>query len=92
VAPGRPKGTAQPDLPAALQHGDDHDVGDADAADQDRDGAQAEEQPEKAVLAAARAARMPEGRLTRTVSGCAGLAVKGRTAATAWTWSAAARR
>jgi hypothetical protein len=35
---------AQPELGAAFQDGDDHDVGDADRADQEGDGAEAEEQ------------------------------------------------
>ncbi len=48
--------------------------------------------PVNAERAAARAARMLEGRLTCTASGWAGLAVNGSTLATAWTWSGAARR
>ena len=44
LAPGGAKGAAQPDLLTALKHGDDHDVGDADRADQQRDRAEAEEQ------------------------------------------------
>ena len=44
LAPGGAQGAAQPDLLAAFQHGDDHDVGHADRADQQRDRAQAEEQ------------------------------------------------
>ena len=42
--PGRAEGAAQADLGAALEDGDHHDVGDADAADQQRDRAEAEEQ------------------------------------------------
>ena len=41
---GRAEGPAQADLGAAFEHGDDHDVGDADAADQEGDRAEAEEQ------------------------------------------------
>ena len=39
-----PEGAAQPDLGAPFEDGDDHDVGHADGADQQRDRAQAEEQ------------------------------------------------
>ena len=35
---------AQPDLGAAFEDGDDHDVGDADGSDEEGDGAEAEEQ------------------------------------------------
>ena len=45
-----------------------------------------------AVPAAARAARMLDGVLTCTPSGCAGLAVNGSTLVTACTWSGSARR
>jgi hypothetical protein len=48
--------------------------------------------PVKAVRAAARAARMLDGRLTCTASGWAGFAVNGRTLATGCTWSGTARR
>jgi hypothetical protein len=41
---GRAEGAAQADLGAALEDGDDHDVGDPDAADEQCDGSQAEEQ------------------------------------------------
>ena len=44
LAAGGAQRAAQPDLGAALQHGDDHDVGHPDRADQQRDRAQAEEQ------------------------------------------------
>src|SRR3954453_23448452 len=39
VPAGRPEGAAQADLTAAFEHRDDHDVGDADRADQDGDDA-----------------------------------------------------
>ena len=42
-APGA-KSPPQPDLAAALEHGDDHDVGHADGADQQGDRAQPQEQ------------------------------------------------
>jgi hypothetical protein len=48
--------------------------------------------PAYAVRAAARAARMLDGRLTCTASGWAGLAVNGSTLTTGCTWSGAARR
>jgi hypothetical protein len=48
--------------------------------------------PVNAVPAAARAARMLEGRLTCTASGWAGFAVNGSTLATGCTWSGVARR
>ena len=41
---------AQPDLGAPFEHGDDHDVGDADGADQQGDGAEAEEQGVEGAL------------------------------------------
>src|SRR6202040_38621 len=40
VAFGGAQGAAQPDLGAAFQDGDDHDVGDSDGADPQRDRAQ----------------------------------------------------
>ena len=45
VAAAGAQGPAQADLGAAFEDGDDHDVGDADPADQQGDRAQAEEQP-----------------------------------------------
>src|SRR6202034_2661987 len=44
LASGGPEGPAQPDLAAAFQHGDHHDVRDPHGTDQQRDRAQAEEQ------------------------------------------------
>src|SRR5580698_8224036 len=44
VAPGGTQGPTQADLGAALQDRDDHDVGDADAADEEGHGAETEEQ------------------------------------------------
>src|SRR5215468_6384812 len=44
VAPGGAQRAAQPDFGAAFEDGDDHDVGHADGADQQRDRAEAEEQ------------------------------------------------
>jgi hypothetical protein len=41
---GGAQSTAQADLGAAFEDGDDHDVGDADRADQQGDRAEAEEQ------------------------------------------------
>ena len=41
---------AQADLRAAFEHADDHDVGDADRADEQRDGAEAEEQAVEGAL------------------------------------------
>jgi hypothetical protein len=40
VASGGAEGAAQADLGAAFQHRDDHDVGDADPADEQRHGAE----------------------------------------------------
>ena len=45
VAAAGAQGPAQADLGAAFEDGDDHDVGDADPADEQGDGAEAEEQP-----------------------------------------------
>ena len=50
LAAGGAQGAAQPDLGAAFQDGDDHDVGDPDRADQQRDRAQAEEQGVEGAL------------------------------------------
>ena len=41
-APGRAERAAQADLGPAFEYGDDHDVRDPDAADEQRDGAEAE--------------------------------------------------
>ena len=57
VAAGRAERAAQADLRPALQHRDDHRVGDADAADQQRDRAEAEEQPGQRVVGRRRARR-----------------------------------
>src|SRR5207247_254969 len=42
--------TAQPDLGAPLEHADQHDVGDADSTDEERDGAKAEEEAVESTL------------------------------------------
>ena len=44
MAPGGAEGAAQPDLGAAFEDGDDHDVGHPDRADEQRDRTQAQEQ------------------------------------------------
>jgi hypothetical protein len=44
LAFGGAEAAAEADLGAALEHANKHDVGDADRADQQRDGAEAEEQ------------------------------------------------
>jgi len=57
-----PSARRSPDLGAAFEHGDDHDVGDADGADEQGHRAQAEEQPLSAdFAAAARATSASEG-------------------------------
>ena len=45
MAAGGAERSAEADFGAAFEDGDDHDVGDADAADEQGDGAEAEEQP-----------------------------------------------
>ena len=50
VALGGAQGAAQPDLAAAFQHGDDHDVGHSDRADEQGDRAQPEEQGVEGAL------------------------------------------
>ena len=50
VPSGGAKGAAQSDLGATFEDGDDHDVGDADRADQEGDGAQAKEQAVEGTL------------------------------------------
>src|SRR5262249_30729182 len=50
MAFGGAQGAPQSDLRAALEDGDDHDVGDSDCADQEGDGAEAEEQAVEGAL------------------------------------------
>ena len=50
VAFGGAERAAQPDLGAAFEDGDDHDVGDADCADEERDGAEAQEEAVEGAL------------------------------------------
>ena len=47
---GGPEGAAQPDLGAAFEDRDDHDVRDADRADEEGDGTEAEEQAVEGAL------------------------------------------
>ena len=47
LALGRAEGAAEADLRAAFQHRDDHDVGDADGADDQGHDAEAEEDPRR---------------------------------------------
>jgi hypothetical protein len=44
LGPGGAERAPEPDLGAAFEHADDHDVGHADGADEQRDGAESEEQ------------------------------------------------
>ena len=50
LAFGRAERAAQPDLGAALEDADQHDVGDADGADEERDGAESEEEAVERAL------------------------------------------
>jgi hypothetical protein len=50
VSAGSAEGAAESDFAAAFEHGDDHDVGDPDRADQERDGTKAEQQSGELVL------------------------------------------
>ena len=62
---------AQPDLGAALEHRDDHDVGHPDRADQQRDRAQPEKQGvERAAIHGGTAIALPrdDGGLSVTVT------------------------
>ena len=63
VALGRAEGAAQADLRAALEHGDDHDVGDADAADEQGHRAEAEEERGERVVG------LPPGPARRRTAG-----------------------
>ncbi len=47
---GRAEAAAQADLAAALEDADEHDVGDADGADEQRDGAESEEEAIEGAL------------------------------------------
>ena len=87
MAAGGAEGSAQSDLRTPFQDGDDHDVGDADAADQQGDGAEAEEQAAVGALGGdlGREDVGGEDVPSRSV-GLAGLTVAGSTAATAVTW------
>ena len=91
VAFGGAEGAAQPDLAAAFEDGDDHDVGDADGADEQGDGAEAEEQAVEGALGVGLGDERGEGWLTSTSLGFSGLAVAASTDWTALTWSVWAR-
>ena len=80
---GGAEGAAQSDLGAAFEDGDDHDVGDADRADEQGDGAEAEEQAVEGALASAWATSAADGWLTLTWLGFSGLAVAARRLSTA---------
>ena len=84
-------GSASLFFSASFEDGDDHDVGHSNGADQQRDGAQAQEQSSKALWASAWATSAAEGWLTLTSLGFSGLAVAARTESTAATWSVWAR-
>ena len=91
VAAGGAEGAAQADLGAAFEDRDDHDVGDADTADEQGDGSQAEEQAVVGASAATSASRIPDSSVTCAAAGLAGSTVSGSTAATATTWLKTAR-
>ena len=74
---------------AAFQDGDDYDVGDADAADEQSDGSQVEEQG--VVGTFGEHFGQQDSSVTVTVEGLAGLTVACRTAATALTWDGLVR-
>jgi hypothetical protein len=74
LAAGGAEHPAQPDLLAASQNRDDHDVGHPDRADQQRDRAQAKEQRVEWPLASAWAVSASEGWETVTWFGFTGLA------------------
>ena len=57
VATGRAERAPQADLRSPFEHRDHHHVGDADTADDERDGAQPEQQPPQALVDAGRVPR-----------------------------------
>ena len=81
-AAAAPSARLQPDLRAALRDRDHHHVRDAHAADQQRDGAEAEEQCGEGALGCSTRLERLRGLLISTSSGCAGLAVAARTSRT----------
>src|SRR5260221_1482394 len=74
LAAGGAERPAQPDLGATLEDGDDHDVGDPDRADQQRDRAEAEEQGVEGALGVGLGGRAADGWETVTWPGFSGLA------------------
>ena len=92
VAPGRAEGPPHADLAAPLEHRDHHHVGDADAADEQRHRAEAEQQRgERLVGGRAFAASASEGRLTSPRSAAAGWSSRGSTSRTSSTRSGSVR-
>src|SRR5258708_33141615 len=74
LAAGGAERPAQPDLGATLEDGDDHDVGDPDRADQQRDRAEAEEQGVERALGVGLGGRAADGWGTVTWPGVSALA------------------
>jgi len=72
LAAGGAERPAQPDLGATLEDGDDHDVGDPDRADQQRDRAEAEEQGVEGALGVGLGGRAADGWETVTWPGFPG--------------------
>ena len=91
VASGGAEGSAQPDLGPAFEHGDDHDVGHPDRADQQGNGAETQEEVVEGALASAWATRAAEGWETSTSLGFSGLAVAASKLSTWSTWLVWAR-
>jgi hypothetical protein len=78
---------AQPDFGAALEHGDHHGVGYPDPADQQGDGAQAEQEPGEGDVGGGLGGERVQGGDTSTSLGWAGLAVAASTPRTVSTMS-----
>ena len=91
VAFGGAERAAQPDLGPAFEHGDDHDVGDADGADEQRYGAEAEEQAVERALGVGAGDQRLGGLAHVDLARGLGLAAAARSDWTASTWLVWAR-
>jgi hypothetical protein len=75
MCPLAPERAPEPDLRASLENRDDHHVCDPDAADEERDGAEAEDERRERRLRGRPCFEGVGRPVTSTSSGCAGLAV-----------------
>src|SRR5215211_447927 len=90
TAVGRAEGATEADIRAAFQR-DDHDVGDADGADDQGHDAEAEEEAVERSGRGGAAVSASEGWLALTSSGARGLAVGASRDCSSATWSVSTR-